>query len=278
MNGEKHVTVILLIVVVIVALMSTYAWFSVSSAPVSYLVMTSGAPVAFSISDAQGGQGSSAFNFGPYSGQRGYDEFGNVLTNEDAPYSVYQNIPYKMTGAADVTMTVELESVIVEVGVIYTYSFDQTLINVFGLTSEAVSALNETTRQNYFVSATAYANDPTVLPSGANPNAIYMVYDTSTNKVTHLIFAKSVVSQYMSYDYWVSAETPVTPDDSHTSAKSTGILLEYGEDVSETGVVNYVCVQALFYGNDGVKNTPCVFSNNKFQGSTFVIKFSAGGA
>ena len=63
----------------------------------------------------------------------------------------------------------------------------------------------------------------------------------------------------------------------HTSAKSTGILLEYGEGVSEAGVINYVCVQALFYGNDGVKNTPCIFADNKFQGSTFVIKFSAGG-
>ena len=277
MNGEKHVTAILLIVVVIVALMSTYAWFSVSSAPRSYLQIASGAPVAFSISDGQGGQGSSAYNFGPYSGQRGYDANGVVLTGDDAPYSVYQNIAYTMSGSDDVTMTIELESVVVEVGLVYSYSFDQTLNKIFGLTNEAIGTLTDQTRLNYYVTSAAYSQDSNATPTGANPNAIYMVYNTSTNKVTHLIFTKSVVSQYMSFDYWASGETPVTPSDTHTSAKNTGILLEYGETVSEAGVINYVCVQALFYGNDGVKNTTCIFSDNKFQGSTFVIKFSAGG-
>ena len=182
-----------------------------------------------------------------------------------------------MTGTADSTITVELENVTVEVGLVYSYTFDQTLNKVFGLTNEAIAALTEQTRLNYYVTATDYAEDASVTPSGENPNAIYMVYNTSTNKVTHIIFTKSVVQRYMTFDYWASDETPVTPTDPHTSAKSTGILLEYGDGVSEAGVINYVCVQALFHGNDGVKNTPCIFADNKFQGSTFVIKFSAGG-
>ena len=277
MNGEKHVTVILLIVVVIVALMSTYAWFSASTAVRTYVEIFSGTPVAFSISDGQGGQGADAYEFGPYSGQKGYDENGVVLTGEDSPYSVYQNIAYEMSGPSDITMTIELENVTVEVGLVYSYTFDQTLNKVFGLTNEAISALTEQTRLNYYVTATDYAEDTSVTPSGENPNAIYMVYNTSTNKVSHIIFTKSVVQQYMSFDYWASDETPVTPTDPHTSAKSTGILLEYGDGVSEAGVINYVCVQALFYGNDGVKNTPCIFADNKFQGSTFTITFSAGG-
>ena len=90
MNAEKHITPILLIVVVFVALFSTYAWFSASTYIKADLSLFSGTPTSFSINEGQGAQGDDTFNFPEkYSGQKGYKEDGTVYTDADAPFSVF---------------------------------------------------------------------------------------------------------------------------------------------------------------------------------------------
>ncbi len=285
MNAEKHVTPILLIAVVFVALFSTYAWFSANNYIKADLSMFSGTPTSFSINEGQGGQGDDSFNFTEkYSGQKGYKADGTVYTDADAPFYVFKTISYMMSGQTDITVDVALEELVVTTGSMYLYNFNNTLKNVIGLTDEQISALTEQTIINYYVTSTAYALNQKVRPSGANPSPIYFVYNESTSKVTHIIYTKSVVENYVTYDYWVSNGTDhdglgVLPTDSHTSAKSTGISLTYGIGVTQAGTINYLGVYAGFYGYDSAnqKYTECVFSNTQFRGSSFEFIFSAGG-
>ncbi len=285
MNAEKHVTPILLIAVVFVALFSTYAWFSANSFIRADLSLYSGAPTSFSINEGQGGQGDDSFNFTEkYSGQKGYKADGTVYTDADAPFYIFKTISYIMSGQADVTVDVALEKLVVTTGSMYLYNFNNTLKYVVGLTDEQISALTEETRINYYVTSTAYALDQKTLPIGENPSSIYFVYNESTSKVTHIIYSKSIVDTFVTYDYWVSNGTDndglgVLPTDSHTSAKGVGIPLRYGVGVTQAGTVNYIGVYAGFYGYDSVnqKYTECVFSNTQFRGSSFEFIFSAGG-
>ena len=285
MNAEKHVTPILLIVVIFVALFSTYAWFSATSYIRADLSMFSGVPTSFSISEGQGGQGDDTFTFAnKYSGQKGYKADGTVYTDADAPFSVFKTISYIMSGPSDVVVDVALDKVVVTVGAMYLYNFNYTLKNVIGLTDEQINALTEETRLNYYVTATAYATNSNSLPTGASPSPIYFVYNDSTSKVTHIIYTKNVVDNYITYDYWVSNGTDneglgVLPTDTHTSAKGVGIPLVFGQGVTQTGTINYVGVYVGFYGYDSVneKYTECVFSNPQFSGSSFEFIFSAGG-
>ncbi|MCR4875037.1 MAG: hypothetical protein K5923_04805 [Clostridia bacterium] len=285
MNAEKHVTPILLIVVVFVALFSTYAWFSATTYIRADLSVYSGTPTSFSINEGQGGQGDDSFEFTEkYSGQKGYKADGTVYTDADAPFYIFKTISYVMSGENDVTVDVALEKLIVTVGSMYLYNFNNTLKNVVGLTDAQISALTEQTRLNYYVTSTAYALDSSALPSGPNPNSIYFVYNETTSKVTHIIYTKSVVENYVTYDYWPSNGTSndgagILPTDAHTSAKGAGIPLVYGTSVTRSGSVNYVGVYAGFYGYDSVnqKYTECVFSNAQFRGSSFEFIFSAGG-
>ncbi len=285
MNAEKHVTPILLIVVVFVALFSTYAWFSANTYIKADLSMFSGTPTSFSINEGQGGQGDDIFNFSEkYSGQKGYKADGTVYTDADAPFYVFKTISYMMSGTTDVVVDVALEKLVVTTGAMYLYNFNNTLKNVVGLTDEQIGALTEQTRLNYYVTSTAYATNASVLPSGTNPSDIYFVYNESTSKVTHIIYTKSVVNKYVTYDYWLSNGTDnegsgVLPTDVHSSAKGVGIPLVYGIGVTQAGTINYIGVYAGFYGYDSVnqKYTECVFSNAQFRGSSFEFIFSAGG-
>lgn len=285
MNAEKHVTPILLIVVVFVALFSTYAWFSSNSYIRADLEMFSGVASSFSINEGQGASGNDSFEFSnKYSGQKGYKADGTVYTDSDAPFYVFKTISYTMSGESDVTIDVALEKLIVTVGSMYLYNFNNTLKNVIGLTDEQISALTAQTMLNYYVDSEDYAEDSTSLPSGANPSSIYFIYDSTQNKVTHIIYTKTIVEQYVTYDYWISNGTAndgagVLPTDPHSSAKGVGIPLSYGAGVTKAGTVNYIGVYAGFYGYDSVneKYTECVFSNAQFRGSSFEFIFSAGG-
>ena len=189
-----------------------------------------------------------------------------------------------MSGESNVVVDVELEKLVVTTGSMYLYNFDNTLKNVVGLTDGQVSELTEQTRLNYYVTSTAFATNTSTLPSGEHPSDIYFVYNETTEIVTHIIYTKSIVERYVTYDYWVSNGTDnegagILPTDAHTSAKGSGIPLTYGTGVTQAGTVNYIGVYAGFYGYDSVnqKYTECVFSNAQFRGSSFEFVFSAGG-
>ena len=297
MDAEKHITPILLIIVVLIALVCTYAWFTESNYTNAFLTISAGTPTAFALSENGVDPNKGIYKFETqYSGQKGYKSDGSPYDDADAPFYLFKNIPYKMYGQTDAVLTVELEKLTVilyseeenaEVESRYNYSFDQTLINVTGLTSSEVSNLSAAQRLNYYVTAADYEDDETVMPSGSNPNAIYMVYDSTlqTPKVTHLIFTKSVVDTYITLEYWDSNNTsndgagilpPANP--ASISAKGTGITLTYASGrVSQSGTTNYLGLYLGFYGYDGENYTECFFSNNKFQGASFKILFSAGG-
>ena len=284
MGAEKHVTPILLIILVLVALVCTYAWFSASPSTKIGIELYTGVSTSFTISDGQGASGNNnQFVFDDlYSGQKGYKSDGTAYTDADAPFYLFKTISYTMKGQANTIVDIGLEKLVVEVGAMYLYSFDDTLKNVFGLTTQQIAALTNDTRLNYYVTSTAYASSASATPSGQNPSPFYMVYNTSTNKVTHFIFPKDIVQTYVTYDYWVSNNTDnegagVLPTDTHTSAKGAGISLTYPTDVSQAGITNYVGIYAGFYGFDGTKYTECIFSDANFQGSTFSFTFSAGG-
>lgn len=297
MNAEKHVLPILLIVLVLVTLVSTYAWFAVSSAEVLKVSIELGSVTTFTINAGQSQSGSN-FNFEDvYSGQKGYKPDGTPYTDADAPFYLFKTISYEMSGQSDTIVDVLLEKLTVQVGGMYLYSFNQTLKNVVGLSDDQISALTNSTILNYYVTATDYASDATTLPTGANPSPIYMVCEIENDEITsitHIIYTSTVVQTYVTYDYWVSNGTDndgdgVLPTDPHASKKGTGIQLQYIEQgqsydsthydgaVCKTGYTNYVGIYAGFYGFDGNKPTECVFSNKNFQGSTFTFTFSAGG-
>jgi len=289
MGAQKHVIPILLIIVIFVALLSTYAWFSMQSSLKAFGVISTGVPTSFALSDDQGDPTSNEYaSFETYSGQKGYRDNGTAYDDQDAPFYIFKNISFLMKGQSAVHVTFALESIDVTLGTRYLYTFDQTLANVFNLSSQQISALTNETRLNYYVTSTAYAENNRALPTGANPSSIYMVYNTETSKVTHIIITSSVVSQYLTFDYWKSNDTDkdddgtpegIEPGDSHTSALSSGIDLTYGTEVSVAGIVNYVGVYVGFYGYDSTNSryTECIFSDNNFQGSSFKLLFSAGG-
>lgn len=297
MKAERHVIPILMIVLVLVALVCTYAWLSASAAETFEVNVEFESVTSFAISDGQG-QGGGSFSFEDlYSGQKGYKSDGTSYTDADAPFYLFKTVSYKMTGQSDATIDVALEKLTIEVGAMYLYTFDQTLKNVIGLSDAQISALTSSTKLNYYVTSTDYASNPNVLPSGANPSPIYLVCEVENGEITsitHLIYTSTVVQTYVTYDYWVSNGTDndgagVLPTDSHVSKKETGIHLQYIEQgqsydstqydgaVCKTGVTNYVGIYVGFYGYDGVKYTECVFSNKNFQGSNFTFTFSAGG-
>lgn len=315
MNAEKHVMPILLIIVVLLALVCTYAWFSGAQTAKVAAILDSGARTAFAISEGEGGEGGDTFDGedlytgldgsgetrGNYSGQKGYHSDGTVYVDADKPYFVFKTISYLMTGQSDVTVDVALEKLIVKVGEMYLYSFNDTLKKAMGLTDEQIAALTNETRLNYYVEYTnAMQSDVNAItaPTGANPNSIYMVYNSSTSKVIYIVFEKTIVDRFVTFDYWVSDGTSndglgIIPNDNPalnpTSKKTTGIHLQYLPDgqgnpsqgydgiVCESGYTNYVGVYVGFFGYDGVKYTECLFADNKFQGSEFHFMFSAGG-
>ena len=313
MNAEKHVTPILLIVVVLVALVCTYAWFTAGDAIVANIEMSSGVATAFSLtggeigqetiytaSDLYSGEGRSL-----YSGQKGYKVINastsQVYTDNDKPFYVFKTLSYKMSGQADVVVDVALEKFFVKVHTMYTDTFKDTLKNIMGLTEEQATAVmaDNSLKANYYVEYTSQMESVSKItaPTGANPSPIYMVYNSTTSKVIYLVFTGNQMSNFMTFDYWVSDGTSngnlgLIPNDNPAnnpaSKKATGIRLHFLESgstpgegydgvVTKTGFVNYLGVYVGFYGHDGTKYTECAFSNQKYRGSTFSFMFSAGG-
>ena len=280
MSAEKHVMPILLIVLVLVALVSTYAWFVTSSGQAYVVEITLDGYVSFAITNGSGQPGSGVYEFGgqgdedpshKYNGQQGYEQNGAACTGNDAPFHIYAKVPFSVSGASQMTIQVNMETLVVQVGPKYPASLDQSLSDILGLNAEDYDTVEE--KATYYVTSTAYASDNTVTPSSNNP--IYLVYDETNEKVTHIIYTQSVVSQYMSYDYWLSSQNAVEPTQGHGSGKTAG-----GINFVDNGSDQYMCVMIGFYGYDSTNShyTPCAFSGNKFRGSAFKIIMSAGGA
>ena len=279
MGAEKHVMPILVIILVLVALISTYAWFATSTTNSAVVEIGSGEPTSFTITDGSGNPRTSEYEYGgsgdldpnhKYSGQIGFKPDGSIYTDDNAPFIIYCKVPFSVSGVSQMTIAVNMEKLIVIVGEKYTYTLDQTLSQILGLAAEDYDTPEE--KATYYVTSTAYATDSKTLPTSNNP--IYLVYNESTSKVTHIIYTQSVVSQYMSYDYWLSSANAVEPVQNHGSGKSNG-----GISFVDNGSDQYMCVMIGFYGWDSTNNhaTPCVFSGSKFRGSAFKMIMGAGG-
>ena len=322
MNAEKHVTVILLIVVVIVALVSTYAWFSVASNNKVVAVITSGENTSFSFTDGSGeitqdknhvgfddypGYDTEEQTHTPmYAGQKGY-HYDDTLqtpawvayTGSDAPFYLFKNIPYKMYGASNVTLSVILEKFIVTLDQeSYNYNFNQTLTNICG-----VADVGSIATSDYIVLNSSFKTNKALEPSTGSQEIFmsiddedenYVANNTATYNVIAIIYKGTEVSKYMTLNYWKSNQSNgrvdgednpldsrgVLPSESHTSAVvnnvNSGITLIYPTDVCEAGMLNYVGVYVGFYGYQNGHYTQCLFSEARFRGSTFYFILSAG--
>ena len=109
MSAQKHVMPILLIIVVLVALISAYAWFTNPTDTTYETVLTTGTQTSVSFSTYDGTD-----ELNKYAGEVGfhlvdgsyvaYDK--NIQSEkEDAPYNWYRNFTY--TAIADKNVTVE---------------------------------------------------------------------------------------------------------------------------------------------------------------------------
>lgn len=279
---EKHVLPILIIILVLVALISTYAWFSSDPKSNAIVEIGSGEPTSFAITDGSGQSSNGIYHYGGetpsvenmYNGQIGYNESGVAYADDNAPFRIYPKIPFAVSGTSTMRIVVNFDKLIVTVGTRYTYDLDQTLEFIIGLDAADIALMTSQQKAAYYVTTTAYASDASTLPTSGN--SIYFIYNESTSKVVHLIYTSEVVQDYMTYDYWSSSEDAVEPVNNHGSGKTTGYI-EYVSDGS--GDDAYMCVMIGFYGYDSVNQhyTPCAFSGNKFRGSSFTFIMSAGG-
>ena len=252
MNAEKHVTVILLIVVVIVALVSTYAWFSGASSNKITGTITSMTGSAFSFTDGTGevtddtdysgyddypGYATSEQTHVPmYAGQKGY-HYDDTLqtpawvsyTGSDAPFYLFKNISYKMYGNSYLTMLVLLEKFVVTLDQeSYNYNFNQTLTNICG-----VADVGSITTSDYFVLNSSFKNNKALNPSTGSQeifvsiddeDANYVANDTSTYKVIAIIYRGTEVSKYMTLNYWKSNQSNGRVDGEDNPLDSRGVL------------------------------------------------------
>ena len=252
MKAENHVAVILLIVLVIVALVSTYAWFTTSSNHTIFDLMNSGSPISFSFTDGSGSPSEEKdhvdFDDYPgyifedethiptYSGQKGYYNSGTeqsptwtAYTGSDAPFYLFKNISYKMYGASNLTMMVLLEKFVVTLDQSsYNYTFSQTLTNICG-----VADVGSATISNYIVLNSAFKNNKSLEPSTGSQEIFvsiddededYVANNTATYKVVAIIYKGTEVSKYMTLDYWKSNESNGRVDGEDNPLDSRGIL------------------------------------------------------
>lgn len=287
-GAEKHVLPILLIILVLVALVSTYAWFFATTSKNVAVEIGAGEPTSFAITDGAGQSVDGVYHYGGetpsvenmYNGQIGYNESGVAYNDDNAPFRIYPKIPFAVSGASTLRIVVGFDKLIVTVGNRYNYTFNESLTNICG-----VANIGSITVSDYIVLNSSFTANNSLEPSTGTQNiflsiddedANYVANDTSTYKVKSIIYKSEVVQNYMTYDYWISSQSASEPTNNHGSGKTTGYM-EYVSDGS--GDDAYMCVMIGFYGYDSTNEhyTPCIFAGNKFRGSSFTFIMSAGG-
>jgi len=284
-NVEKHITPILLIVVALVALVSTFAWFSVNQAAVSYTSFNSGSSTSFSLTQ-ESGFTDGVYTAGEedyYQGQKGFDEEGNQYpaADSDAPYGFTYNLMYRMSSGSAVNVRVSLDKVIITLGETYNYSLQKTIDEIIVGSHIEAEFLDQ-----------YYSTSIDSVPLGIGASDFYCVCTQDKSQVTHFVINGSLyTSTYFYLDYWESTVSGVERNGiGYVSARLGGVTLPYMSDenaetttlgggVTAQGRANYIGIYIGFFGKDtstGVYNKQFLFSDPIFQGSIFDFELSAG--
>lgn len=284
-NVEKHITPILLIVVALVALVSTFAWFSVNQAAISYTTFNSGSSTSFSLTQ-ESGFIDGVYTAGEedyYQGQKGFDEEGNQYpaADSDAPYGFTYNLMYRMSSGSAVNVRVSLDKVIITLGETYNYSLQKTIDEIIVGSHIEAEYLDQ-----------YYSTSIDSLPSGIGASDFYCVCTQDKSQVTHFVINGSLyTSEHFYLDYWESTVSGVERNGiGYVSARVGGVTLPYMSDenaetttlgggVTAQGRANYIGIYIGFFGKDtntGVYNKQFLFSDPIFQGSIFDFELSAG--
>jgi len=284
-NVEKHITPILLMVVALVALVSTFAWFSTIQTSIVDLSLESGTSTSFTLSQ-ESGFTDGVYTAGEedyYQGQKGFDEQGNQYpaADSDAPYGFTYNLLYRMSSGGAVTVRVSLDKVVVTLGNNYNYSLQKTIDEII-----VGSHVEEQYLDQY------YSTSVNSIPSGIGASDFYCVCTQDKSQVTHFVINGSLyTSTYFYLDYWESTVEGVARNGTgYVSARTSGVTLPFMSDenaattmlgggVTAQGRANYIGIYIGFYGKDintGLYNKQFIFSDPIFQGSTFDFELSAG--
>lgn len=271
---EKRVAPMLVIVVLFIALLSTYAWFSDSMTASLILDIESGTPTVVVL-----GAGTESktdydlntdFKVDPYRGQEGFKSTGEPYGESEADYlySIDINFPYRAQAPTNVTFYIKLSKVIIELGTSYSRSLSEAIADIAAIMNIPVDK-----EENF------YSNSIDSNPTGEGASSFYVVWDNTNNKVTHIVIGEAYVTDYFEFDYWKSAESKVLRNGTgYTSAKISGIGLEYEKEVSNAGTKNYVGIYIGFCGynsTDKIFNKPFAFSSPYYQGSTYMFYLAA---
>ena len=272
---EKRVAPILVIIVLFIALLSTYAWFSDSMTASLILDMESGTPTVVVLGTGTESKTdydlSKDFSVDPYRGQEGFKSTGEPYDESEADYlySIDINFPYRAQAPTNVTFYIKLSKVVIELGASYSRSLSEAIADIAAIMN--TTAVGEDTR--------FYSNSVDSYPTGEGASSFYVVWDNTNNKVTHIVIGEAYVTNCFEFDYWKSAESKVVRNGTgYTSAKISGIGLEYEKEVSNAGTQNYVGIYIGFCGynsTDKIFNKTFAFSSPYYQGSTYMFYLAA---
>lgn len=272
---EKKLAPIIVIVLLFVALLSTYAWFSDKTTTVGIFEISSGSPnrvVLGTGTDSITDYTVENLKIPFYQGQKGFKADGTAFTSDEADflYAVDVNFPYKAQSEQSATFKLELDKAIIRVGGSFNLSVDNSLTLLgFNPTNFADDDYNK----YLSTSVDSY-------PTGESASPTYIVCDNLTDKnIQAFVIDSSRVKEFFEFDYWKSAKTKIERKGTgYISAINSGVSLAYSTEVSEAGILNYIGLYIGFCGyNDTDKkyNKTFVFSDTNFQGSTYEFRLTA---
>ena len=265
MKSQSHVTLILVLVVVLVALVSAYAWFSAGVQFDYHDVITTGSVTSISITDIDASDIENK-----YSGQKGFQLVDNTYVayaqdNVEAPYNVYLNQSYQASASNNITLRFILSKAVIELPNSFSRNLAWILSNSFGV---------DTTAQDYDYTK-YYSTAENVVPTG-NTSGFYAV-GASTSTIRKIVLMDSAVNNYFYFDYW--AASSLSDATTAATALTYPIELIYGQTIAQTPVTNYVRLHLGYYGKVLDSNhtqygqyvMPFIFNATQYSGSTFVF-------
>ena len=273
MNAQKHLIPILIIIVVLVALISTYAWFA-SPTDTSYnAVVTAGIQTIVSFSNYNGT--SEEYK---YSGEVGYHlvdgsyvPYGNET--QDAPYNWYRNFTYTAIANKNITVTLNLTKVVIDMPEYFSKSLDWVLRTAFSQDTPGYDAADYA---KYFA---------TTQETPATNDTGYYVVGTNENSLDKIVLLEEAANNYFYFRYW---ERKTAADDNEGNVTPGPIELTYDTEVTETGTTNTARIAIGYYGKAldlapshaqyGTYVAPFIFSATQFSGSEFVYTVMASAA
>lgn len=284
---EKRVLPILIIVILCVMVLCTYAWFSNGQIEPIEQKIEPGFPAQMQFTANGGVLTSPIFNVksmtgGTYQGQLGFKEDKTPYQQGDDNYRyvVELNLQYTASSKKRAKITVQLDKVVIHLN---DYSNDVAYLfnNVFGagtVTDENKAQYIGSIENDQFKPATVDNADITK----------YCILDANSIP-TYLILAGEYPETFFEFDYWKSNSQGIARNAAgYTSAKTTGIVLQYSENAVNTGGVcvagnpnNYLKLFLGFYGYDSTSTEtnkyrlPFEFGGNDYIGSSFSFYFTA---